>query len=206
MLTLFVVSILLVHKRTQNLADINKVLQEQNEHMKEYEKLYVATQKQLDKINELNRSIEKIDNNYFAYDAEYKRHTLKNIQVAFNTNSSDIYDLNIEDRDKLLKAGNAIVAFMNAAMKEIPDAEYLLIIEGQTSRDNYPRNYQLSYERALSLVRYWVSNGIKFDKLPCEVIISGSGYASPFRISPDISSNTLNQRFVIHIVPKPGIM
>ena len=102
MLTLFVVSILLVHKRTQNLADINKVLQEQNERMKEYEKLYVATQKQLDKINELNRSIEKIDNNYFAYDAEYKRHTLKNIQVAFNTNSSDIYDLNIEDRDKLL--------------------------------------------------------------------------------------------------------
>ena len=33
--------------------------------MKEYEKLYVATQKQLDKINELNRSIEKIDNNYY---------------------------------------------------------------------------------------------------------------------------------------------
>ena len=116
------------------------------------------------------------------------------------SNESDI------DKKNLLKAGRAIVKFMNDAKRDIPDAEYLLIIEGQTSRDNYPRNYQLSYERALSLVRYWVSNGIKFDKLPCEVIISGSGYASPFRISPDISSNTLNQRFVIHIVPKPGIM
>ena len=78
--------------------------------------------------------------------------------------------------------------------------------------DGYAQNYELSYERALSLVKFWSSNGIVFDDLPCEVIISGSGTSSKFRIYPERviggdgfkKGNPKNQRFVIHIIPKPG--
>lgn len=165
-----------------------------------------ATQGELDKIKELNTSIEKIDRNYFQYDSTFKRHTLKDINVSFRTNSSNISDLSEKDLARLDSAGNAIRAFMLNAQKDIPEAEYLLIIEGQSSRDNYVYNYELSYARALSLVKFWVSNNIRFDDLPCEVIISGSGQSSRFRNRPDNATNASNQRFVIHIIPKPGVL
>ncbi len=182
MLVLFVLSIVLLFKR------IN------------------ATETELKKIKEINESIEKIDSTYFEYDSDYKRHTLKNIQVSFNVNSSNIEDIDPNDREHLKKAGQAIVTFMKEAQKELPSAKYLLIVEGQSSKDNYRYNYRLSYERALSLVQFWSLNGITFDGLPCEVIISGSGQSSKFRVKPDNAGNKKNQRFVIHIVPKPGII
>jgi hypothetical protein len=64
----------------------------------------------------------------------------------------------------------------------------------------------LSYARALSLVNLWKDNDINFDGNTCEVIISGSGTESPFRLQPDVAGNKANQRFVIHIIPKPGII
>lgn len=36
-----------------------------------------AKEEQLRKIEELNNSIKEIDNKYFAYDEQFKRHTLK---------------------------------------------------------------------------------------------------------------------------------
>jgi hypothetical protein len=166
----------------------------------------VATKDQLRKIQELERSIEHIDSKYFEYVDEYKRHTLKDVNVSFRVMSSNINDISQEDRDKLLNAGRAIQEFLLNAKRDIPQAEYMLIIEGQSSRDNYTFNYELSYARALALVKYWSKNNIKFDKLPCEVIISGSGQSSKFRNYPDVASNADNQRFVIHIIPKPGVM
>ena len=82
----------------------------------------------------------------------------------------------------------------------------MLIVEGQASKDNYPRNYELSYERALSLVKYWVQNKLSFDKEECELIISGSGQSGSLRVEPDTIGNSANQRFLIHIVPKPGVI
>ena len=165
-----------------------------------------ATQGQLDKINELNTSIEKIDTRYFQYDSTFKRHTIKNINVSFETGSSNISDLDTTDLKKLESAGKAIRSFMKNARKEIPEAEYLLIVEGQSSRDNYTKNQELSYARALALVKFWNTKGIMFGDLPCELIISGSGQDSKFRNKPDIPTNKTNQRFVIHIIPKPGVL
>lgn len=165
-----------------------------------------ATQGELDKIKELNTSIQKIDKQYFQYDSTFKRHTIKDIDVSFQTNSSNINDLTDKDLNKLYSAGGAIRRFMLNAQAEIPEAEYMLIIEGQSSKDDYVHNYELSYARALSLVKFWVSKGIQFDDLPCELIISGSGQSSKFRNQPDNASNKSNQRFVIHIIPKPGIL
>ena len=140
-----------------------------------------AKEEQLRKIEELNNSIKEIDNKYFAYDEQFKRHTLKDIEVSFNTYSSNIYDIEQEQLDKLLKAGLAIAHFMNSAKSKIPEAQYMLIIEGQSSKDYYTRNYELSYERALALIKFWSSNGIEFDSLGnCEVLISGSGQSSKF--------------------------
>lgn len=166
-----------------------------------------AKEEQLEKIDELNNSIKEIDDKYFKYDENFKRHTLKDIDVSFNTYSSNIQDIDKSQLDKLLKAGEAIVSFMRNAKQKIPEAQYLLIIEGQSSKDFYIRNYELSYERALSLIKFWANNGIEFDSLGnCEVLISGSGQSSRFRIQPDIKGNKGNQRFVIHIIPKPGII
>jgi outer membrane protein OmpA-like peptidoglycan-associated protein len=89
----------------------------------------------------------------------------------------------------------------------------LLIIEGQASRDSdasaYNRNYNyvLSYRRALALVEYWEEKDtIYFNDKYCELIISGSGWDNPFRVEPDVIGNRENQRFVIHIIPKTGVI
>jgi len=105
----------------------------------------------------------------------------------------------------------AIRKFIDIAIQNNPSAKYLLIIEGQSSKDYYDvdvfrNNYVLSYQRALSLVHLWSINNIIFEDKNCEVIISGSGQSSPYRIQPDIRDNEANQRFVIHIIPKPGII
>ena len=189
MLMLFILAIALLHR------EVVKIGKERD-----------ATTEQLKKIKELEQSIENINAQYFEYVNEYKRHTLKNVNVSFRTSSSDINDISETDREKLLNAGKAIQEFLKNAKRDIPQAEYMLIVEGQSSKDNYYYNYELSYARALALVKYWVANDIKFDDLPCEVIISGSGQSSLFRNQPDVGSNTSNQRFVIHIIPKPGVI
>lgn len=189
MLMLFILAIALLHR------EVVKI-----------EKARAATEEQLKKVKELEKSIEHIDAQYFEYVDEYKRHTLRNVNVSFKVLSSNINDISDEDREKLLNAGIAIQNFLRKAKKEIPQAEYMLIVEGQSSRDNYRYNYELSYARALALVKFWSVNNIKFDSLPCEVIISGSGQSSKFRNVPDVGSNTSNQRFVIHIIPKPGVI
>ena len=187
MLVLFILTIALLHRK-----------------MVEIEQGRKATEEQLAKIIKLESSIQNIDPKYFEYNEQFKRHTLKNIAVKFKYRSSNIYDIPDSDLDKLYQAGLSIRSFMKKAQDSLPDAEYMLIVEGQSSRDNYSKNYELSYQRALSLVKYWKSRDITFDDLPCELIISGSGCSSRFRVSPDITGNEKNQRFVIHIIPKPG--
>ena len=81
-----------------------------------------------------------------------------------------------------------------------------MIIEGQASRDVYPGNYELSYERALALKKFWEERGIHFGN-KCEVLISGSGdgklSGTDFMREPVEADN---QRFLVHIIPKPGMV
>jgi outer membrane protein OmpA-like peptidoglycan-associated protein len=187
MLVLFVLTIVLLH---------NKIMEIDAERK--------ATQEQLDKIKEVEDAVKNIDSRYFQYDADYKRHTLVNIDVSFERGSSDIYDIPEYQRNKLVEAGNSITNFVRDAVKSNDNVKYLLILEGQSSKDSYTRNYELSYERALALYKYWAIQQVDFDSHVCEVIISGSGHSSPFRQQPDIDGNKANQRFVIHIIPKIG--
>lgn len=163
-----------------------------------------ATEAEINKIKEIQNAISNIDSTYFVYNAEHKKHILK-IDVGFQTNSANIIDIDENTRLQLLNAGKAINRFIDEACKKYK-AQYLLIIEGQASKDDYIRNNELSYERALALVNYWTLNGVFFNPEQCEVIISGSGQDGTLRIQPDVAGNVKNQRFLIHILPKPGVI
>lgn len=184
MLVLFVLTIALLHKR-----------------MVEIEGERQATQEQLDKIKEVQQATENIDAEYFDYRSEHKKHILK-ISVWFNSGSSDINNIDEITQNDLKKAGESIVRFIDKNAKD--GIQYLLIIEGQASKDNFSRNYELSYERALALKRFWENTGISFGG-SCEVLISGSGDGKLSGTNFMRESNEkVNQRFLIHIVPKYG--
>jgi outer membrane protein OmpA-like peptidoglycan-associated protein len=189
MLVLFVLVVVLLHNK-----------------MVEIEKDRQATQEQLDRIREVEEAVKNIDSRYFSYDEQYKRHTLMNIEVSFGTASADIDDIPYSQLEKLKEAGQSIRKFVIEAAIKNDNVKYLLIVEGQSSKDGSPYNYELSFQRALALVNYWKNNGIQFNPNICEVIISGSGQESPYRLKPDNASNKANQRFVIHIIPKIGIV
>jgi hypothetical protein len=194
MLVLFVLTIALLHKRMINI---------------EYDR--EATQAQLDKINEIEESVRNINSEYFEYDSLYKRHTLKNISISFHQYSFNISDIPLAEQNRLLEVGKSIKSFVDSAVSKNPNVKYLLIIEGQSSRDQYYNNEYLnndvlSYQRAFALFKFWKEKEIIFNAEYCEAIISGSGENSPFRVQPDNRYNEANQRFVIHIIPKPGII
>ncbi len=185
MLVLFVLTVALLHKR-----------------MVEIEKEREATEKELEKIKEVQKATENIDPRYFIYRSEYKKHIL-NIDVAFKTGSSNIEkDVDNRIQNDLIKAGATIKHFINKNAKE--GIQYLLIIEGQASKDMYCQNYQLSYERALALKKFWENKEINFGN-SCEVLISGSGDGKLSGTGFMREENEIdNQRFLIHIVPKYG--
>ena len=121
MLVLFVLTIVMLQKQ-----------------MIEIEEMRKATEAEINKIKEIQNAISNIDSTYFAYNAEHKKHILK-IDVGFQTNSADITDIELDTRHQLLNAGKAINQFIKDACQKY-NAQYLLIIEGQASKDNFIRN------------------------------------------------------------------
>ena len=154
-----------------------------------------------EKIEEIKLAINSIDTNFFKYDSVYKKHIL-NINTHMSTGLFDINTLPIFTRDNLIEAGKSI----KELIKNLPsneDINYLIIVEGQASKDNWPGNDILSYERALSLKYFWLNSGIDFTQINnCELVIAGSGQEGVPRLQPDTVPN--NQRFLIHIIPKVG--
>lgn len=168
----------------------------------EVEKQKEATDKELAKIKEIEESIEAIDPHFFEYNTTYKKHILK-INVQFKKGSANISDISPSQQLELIQAGRSISAFLKSSSK---DVQYLLIIEGQASADDYHvddffNNDVLSYQRANSLKKLWAQRNIDFGN-KCEVIVSGSGQHGVMRDA----TNEKNQRFLIHIIPKPGII
>lgn len=165
------------------------------------EKQKEATEKELAKIREIEESIEAIDSEFFEYNSTHKKHILK-INVQFKKSSADISDIPLIQKKQLIRAGRSISKFLK---KSSDDVRYLLIIEGQSSKDNFPGNDVLSFNRANSLKHLWSREHIDFGS-KCEVIVSGSGQDGVMRSYPDNANNEKNQRFLIHIIPKPGVI
>ena len=132
-----------------------------------------ATQKQLDDIKEVVNSTKELDKSaYFDYRAEYKKYVL-NVDCFFDERKTDLEDLQA-DTKKLKAAGEEIKAFLNNNSEN----QYVMIIEGQASRNSQKQtdlNYNLSYLRALTLMKFW-KNVCKIDfGKNCEIQIAGSG-------------------------------
>ena len=165
-----------------------------------------ATKAEIEKINEIRNAIQNIDTTYFQYVPEYKKHILKT-KVKFRSGSSNMNDLDQKTQTELLAVRDTIKSFLENLLKKDSEASYLLIIEGQASKDGYTLNNQLSYERALSLFKFWFpdqrSTTLRFFNMPCEVVIAGAGFMEG---KPRDSDNSSNQRFLIQIMPQSGII
>lgn len=189
MLVLFVLTIAILHRQ-----------------MVKIEKDRIATKEQLDKIKELEESIKNIDTTFFVYDTIYKTHILQT-EVYFDVREYRISTLPLETQQELNRVRDVLRDSLVSFTKKTPNASYFLIIEGQASRDGYIHNNELSYLRALNLFKFWFPNqkeaSLKFFDLPCEVIIAGGGYMEG---KPRDPIEKKNQRFLIRILPKPGMI
>lgn len=177
MLVLFILVIVLLHKRME------------------------ATEAQLQEIKKVEESTKDLSKDYFEYRPEYKKYVL-NIQVRYPTGQSNLNTILAYDKEeqlnKLANAGKEIRDFLNKHKEN----QYVLIVEGQASKDNFTYNYELSYQRALALMRFWVDErAINFGD-NCEILISGSGDGKLDTHSMREPVETENQRFLIHILPK----
>ncbi|KHJ36702.1 hypothetical protein PBAC_31280 [Pedobacter glucosidilyticus] len=165
-----------------------------------------AKAEELDEIHRIQEALEKLDKKYFVFDPRNKRYKLKT-DINFRSNSYDIADIPTSLRLDLLNAGKSIYQLMNKLTSENPNVNYLLVIEGNTQRSannhlSIPDvGFKLSYNRSLSLVNYWQSNGINFKDFDnCEILISGSGYFGKSREKNEAE----NRKFTIQITPKIG--
>jgi outer membrane protein OmpA-like peptidoglycan-associated protein len=158
---------------------------------------------ELARIREIQKTVDNIDKNYFQYDTINKKHIL-NMSFLFPKGKSDIAKIVPDKRNDLLSAGKSIRNLIEHFPEE-ENIKYLVVVEGQASKDGWSGNDDLSFHRAQSLVNFWKTNNIGLDKLKnCEIVIAGSGEKGVPRDLPDIPP--ANQRFLITIVPKIGEM
>ena len=194
MLTLFILVIVLLHKRME------------------------ATERQLEEIKKVEASTKELGHSKnFAYKAEYKKYVL-NVKCFFNETKYRLVDLQA-DTARLHQAGSEIKEFLDRNESN----QYLLIIEGQASRNSHKytdANYDWSFQRALTLMKYWKDICHIDFGANCEIQIAGSGdgrYNFGYTGGEDTerfkqldatlmrergTKEVDNQRFVIHIIPK----
>lgn len=184
MLVLFVLVIVLLHKRMQT-----TILEKEE------------IQKALNDIKKVAASTQDLEGNYFLYNKEYEKFIL-NIDCQFPVNQYDINLLDPETRKKLMDAGQQVKEFLNKHSQN----QYLVIVEGQASANSVSwtdYNYNLSYQRAYSLIKFWATNpNVKFSDKNCELQIAGSGDGRLSAKTMRDPKNEKNQRFLIYIIPK----
>ncbi|MBC9934188.1 OmpA family protein [Chitinophaga qingshengii] len=192
--------------------------------------LYVLTYVRLDstiKVQEKQLQIVKTvqgnlkplreDTTQFKYEDAHKRYKLafdvKFVKNKFGINANELeeYEGTIQKIDGAGQKLKAVIDSLQAAKleaiqsnkEELKNMSYILVIAGYASRtgDEY-HNYQLSYERALSLWRHWRDKGINFEaekyKGLIDLQIAGNGWGGVGREKDEIA----NQRFLIQIFPK----
>jgi len=194
MLTLFVLVIVLLHKRME------------------------ATERQLEEIKKVEASTKELESSKnFAYKPKYKKYVL-DVRCFFNETKYKLEDLQA-DTARLHQAGMEIKEFLDRNGMN----QYLLIIEGQASRNSIrltDANYGYSFQRALTLMKFWKDVCMIDFGGNCEIQIAGSGdgrYNFGYTGGEGTDrfnqmDSTLmrergpkekdNQRFVIHIIPK----
>ena len=194
MTSLFLVMLVLFVSFNIELSRKNKELEDRNE-------ILIKDSITLAKIEEITNSTKDLNNSeYFEYNDKYEKFILK-IRSFFPRGESKITLLTDGCRDSLRNAGKEIKKFLDKHSEN----KYLLLVEGQASKDSeeYSKNnYELSFERAYSLINYWEKDcRIDFGD-NCEIQIAGSGDGALNENGMRDKINELNQRFLIHVVPK----
>ncbi len=156
------------------------------------------------KLDEIKAALARLDGNYFQYNETYKRHELL-VDVLFEQSSAEIPQRSLLP---LRRAGEELSQVINSI--EDKEVKYLIVIDGRAasypkgdSRNVTQRDYalELSYKRALALLQYWRSTGIRFPADRIELIASGSGFEGAGR-----TGDVRDRRFVIQILPKVGTL
>ena len=177
MLVLFVLVIVLLHKRME------------------------ATINELEEIKRVEASTQDLEGEYFSYNKEYEKFIL-NIDCQFPVRQYDINLLDENTRAKLMDAGQQVKDFLELHSEN----QYLVIVEGQASANSEAwteYNYNLSFQRALSLIKFCATNPkVKFSDKNCELQIAGSGDGRLSAKTMREVVNEKNQRFLIYIIPK----
>lgn len=177
MLVLFVLVIVLLHKRMQ------------------------ATIIELEQIKKVEASTRDLEGEYFLYNKEYEKFIL-NVDCHFPIDKYEMKYLDEKTRRKLMEAGLQVKEFLDKHSEN----QYLVIVEGQASANSEAwteYNYNLSFQRALSLVQFWGTNPkVKFSDKNCELQIAGSGDGRLSAKTMRDAVNAKNQRFLIYIIPK----
>jgi outer membrane protein OmpA-like peptidoglycan-associated protein len=216
MLVLFAIAFVKLKSSANNEDKIQSLkkelaeLLEENKELSNENKQLITDKKKFDEIQNVEKALSTLDQNYYTFDPKNKRYRL-NIDAKFKSDESDINYIGINERKQLLDAGRELYNKVSALIKKHKEIDYLLVIEGNTQRNleykNWitapDRGYKLSYERALALHNFWKANGIDFEKLGsnCEVILAGSGY---FGQSRDENNPDNNRRFTIQVTSKVG--
>ena len=161
-----------------------------------------VTENKLEEIKRVEQSTRELNkkDGYFEYNEKYEKYVLR-IDIFFPELQTNFAYLTPGCKDSLDRAGDEVVTFL----KRHQDTKYLLIVEGQASRNSpkwMDRNYSLSFERAKNLMKFWLHEKGKTFGNNCEVQITGSGDGRLNVHSMRHPINEKNQRFLIHIIPK----
>ena len=159
------------------------------------------------KLDEIKAALARLESSYFEYNPRYKRYELK-FPVTFASQSAVLPG---EAQTPLVKAGRFLLSQMQA-IKTDDNVQYLIVVEGRAAKDlRYPANdphnldgpgvRQLSYNRAMAVIRLWEQAGLRFPA-NLEVFAAGSGFRGAGRYTG--SQEALNKRFIIQIQPKIG--
>lgn len=173
-------------------------------------------ERQLAIVNAVDENLKplKSDTSLFTYEENYKRFKLS-FDVKFYPDKYKISESDLENFsltiDNIDKAGLKLKSIIDGLKKskesdaKLKDVSYILVIAGyasKTGEENH--NYELSYQRALSLRNYWRTKGIDFESSVYNNLIdlqlSGNGWGGVGRQSNEED----NQRFLIQIFPKIG--
>ena len=159
------------------------------------------------KLDEIKAALQRLESDYFTYNQRYKRYEL-NSEVTFAPKSDA---LPAAAQGPLVKAGRFLLSQMKDLNKK-DNVQYLIVVEGRAAKDlrfpdTDPHNLdgpgvrQLSYSRALAVLRLWEQAGLRFPA-NLEVVAAGSGFRGAGRYTG--ADEAKNKRFIIQIQPKIG--
>lgn len=181
--------------------------------LKHDQNTYKIEAEKFKKIQNIEKSLSYLNQEYFEYDKRNKRYRMKT-DMQFKSGSSNINDLSENQKNDLLKAGEELHNLISNLAIENPEVSYVIVLEGNNAHQYLPHlnkwnyevieklGYTISYERALAVYNFWKRKGFDFKKFKnCEILMAGSGY---FGKSRDESDEAKNKKFTIQITGNIG--